>query len=335
MSQFLGGRALAPSTLLGNSSKLLKRIALYSRHVDSNSLKIYINDMDIPSVRTGVLCMCVKVENQAAQPKTFKELGIDKDLYDKTGGIRFRQHVNPLKKELQEPTGPLDWESIYDDPTKPLILDIGSGYGRFLLGFVQVEMGMNALGLEIRDPIIKRANEWSKNLGLDKRVHFVRSNATVSIKTLLETYPGPIKLVAIQFPDPHFKKRHRKRRIVQEALVKSVVDILAPQGRVLLQSDVLDVAIDMRDKFELGCDGLLQVSTQHDNDDIFFEEIESDRHDETANDGIHGGLKNNDTPLVWKNYGWLKSNPLPVRTERECLVLEQGGQIYRVMLVKT
>jgi len=30
----------------------------------------------------------------------------------------------------------------------------------------------------------------------------------------------------------------------------------------------------------------------------------------------------------------LKYNPLPVRTERECLVMEQKGSVYRILLVK-
>lgn len=304
---------LVPNTLLESGSVLFKRMRYHCPSVVTYAMN-------------GRYYVCAQVEdNQRAQPKTFKELGIDKDLYDKTGGIRFRQHVNPLKKELQDPTGPLDWNSIYEDPTKPLMLDIGSGYGRFLLGLTQVEPGRNALGLEIRDPIIKRANEWAKHLGLDSRVHFVRSNATVSIATMLETYPGPVELVTIQFPDPHFKKRHRKRRIVQDSLVKSVTDILAPQGHVLLQSDVLNVAADMRDKFEHGSGGLLEVSSSHHTPDtVFFEEEESDDDDDDEKKAA----------LTWKSHGWLRHNPLPVRTERECLVMEQGGPVYRTFLVK-
>jgi tRNA (guanine-N7-)-methyltransferase len=264
-------------------------------------------------------------EEGANRSKSFKELGIDKDLYNKTGGIRFRQHVNPLKKELQEPTKPLNWYDVYEDPTKPLMLDIGSGYGRFLLGLTQVETEKNGLGLEIRDPIIKRANEWSKHLGLHKRVHFVRSNATVSIATMLETYPGPIELVSIQFPDPHFKKKHRKRRIVQESLVRDIVRIIAPQGRILLQSDVLNVAVDMRDKFERACEGKLALSHLHDASVFYEEEEENVQEEKEEEEEMWTG--------VWKEGGWLKHNPLPVPTERECLVQEQGGSVYRIMLV--
>ena len=49
------------------------------------------------------------------------------------GGVRVRQHVNPLKKELQVPTDPPAWGEAYAQPQRPLVLDIGCGYGRFLL----------------------------------------------------------------------------------------------------------------------------------------------------------------------------------------------------------
>ena len=56
--------------------------------------------------------------------------------------------------------------------------------------------------------------------------------------------------MAIQFPDPHFKKRHHKRRVVQPALVRAVAEGLRPGARVFLQSDVREVSEDMREKFE-------------------------------------------------------------------------------------
>ena len=37
------------------------------------------------------------------------------------------------------------------------------------------------------------------------RSAFAMANATVSVDTLLATYPGRVDVVAIQFPDPHFK----------------------------------------------------------------------------------------------------------------------------------
>lgn len=52
---------------------------------------------------------------------------------------------------------------------------------------------------------------------------------------------GELALVSIQFPDPHFKKRHHKRRIVQPELVEAICRRLRPGGRVFMQSDVEEV----------------------------------------------------------------------------------------------
>jgi tRNA (guanine-N7-)-methyltransferase len=45
----------------------------------------------------------------------------------------------------------------------------------------------------------------------------------------------------VQFPDPHFKRKHRKRRVVQLQLVAALAALMRPGGRVLLQSDVEEV----------------------------------------------------------------------------------------------
>jgi len=45
----------------------------------------------------------------------------------------------------------------------------------------------------------------------------------------------------VQFPDPHWKMRNRKKRIVQPQLVEAVAKLLAAGGRVFLQSDVQEV----------------------------------------------------------------------------------------------
>lgn len=37
------------------------------------------------------------------------------------------------RQELQVPTDPPAWAEAYADPGRPLVLDIGCGYGRFLL----------------------------------------------------------------------------------------------------------------------------------------------------------------------------------------------------------
>lgn len=68
-------------------------------------------------------------------------------------GVRCRQHVNPLKKELQELIPPQDWAQIFADPQRPLVVDIGCGPGRFLLALHQRFKGHNMLGLDIKGKV--------------------------------------------------------------------------------------------------------------------------------------------------------------------------------------
>ena len=68
-------------------------------------------------------------------------------------GVRCRQHVNPLKKELQEQLPPQDWGQRFADPAHPLVIDIGCGPGRFLLALAQRLKGHNMLGLDIKEKV--------------------------------------------------------------------------------------------------------------------------------------------------------------------------------------
>lgn len=163
--------------------------------------------------------------------------------------IRVRQHVNPLSKIYQNPVQPPEWAKIYADLTQPLHLDIGCGWGRFLLKMAQHQPDWNFLGLEIREPLVEKAITFRDELGLTN-LHYIFCNANNSLSPLLETLPtGTLKRVSIQFPDPWFKHRHHKRRIVQPSLVENLATYLVPGGEVFLQSDVEEVAREMCNHF--------------------------------------------------------------------------------------
>ena len=49
------------------------------------------------------------------------------------------------------------------------------------------------------------------------------------LQGLLRSYPGPISLVAVQFPDPH-TTQHTERHVVQPALVRGLIDVMVPGG---------------------------------------------------------------------------------------------------------
>ena len=163
--------------------------------------------------------------------------------------IRVRQHVNPLSRKYQQKITAIDWEKIYAQPKQPLLLDIGCARGKFILNMAQVEPDWNFLGLEIREPLVHDANHWRDSLGLNN-LHYLFSNTNNPLRDMLSSLPkGVLQRVTIQFPDPWFKKRHAKRRMVQPQLVNEISEYLVSGGMVFLQSDIEFVTQEMCDRF--------------------------------------------------------------------------------------
>ncbi|XP_077234771.1 tRNA (guanine-N-7) methyltransferase [Tasmannia lanceolata] len=232
----------------------------------------------------------------------YADLGL-KEIVGEVGHVRIRQHVNPLTASFTTPAQVPHWNEVFKDPTLPLMLDIGSGSGRFLIWLAKrCPDSKNYLGLEIRQKLAIRAQFWVNELCL-KNIYFMFANATISFEQLVSTYPGPLTLVSILCPDPHFKKRHHKRRVLQKPLVDSIVKNLSPGGQVFVQSDVLEVALDMRKQLDAWPD--------------VFQHIDS-----------------TDPSVLCDPQGFILENPLGIRTEREIHAESEGAKIYRRMYQK-
>ena len=80
-----------------------------------------------------------------------------------------------------------------------------------------------------------------------KNLHYVHCNANVDLERVCTAVrsSGRIAVFTMQFPDPHFKKKHHKRRTLTPSLVATMARALEPGGAVFVQSDVLDMAEHM------------------------------------------------------------------------------------------
>ena len=205
-----------------------------------------------------------------------------------------RQHVNPLSRFFQQPLALPPPEQLFADAALPLHLDIGCARGRFLLALAVQQPQRNHLGVEIRRALVNAAEAERQERQLHN-LHFLFCNANVSLEAWLAQLPaGRLELVSIQFPDPWFKKKHHKRRVLQPALLLAIAAALAAGKQLFVQSDVLAVIEPMLAVIEAsGC---------------FDPSPAADAPGEA---------------------GWLPHNPLPLPTERETHVLTQGLPVYR------
>jgi tRNA (guanine-N7-)-methyltransferase len=163
--------------------------------------------------------------------------------------VRVHQHVNPLAPFYRQAPKPVNVTAVFADATKPLLLDIGCARGRFLLRMAEAQPDWNYLGVEIREPLVDEANRLADEAGLTN-VHYKFCNAMLWLDRLLENIPnGILQNVTIQFPDPWFKKKHAKRRMVNDEMVETIATHLAPNGSVFIQTDIEFLADEMFELF--------------------------------------------------------------------------------------
>ncbi len=153
----------------------------------------------------------------------------------------MRQHVNPLSKNFKniERIPPLN--EIFSDPTLNLHLDIGCASGEFLFDLALVNTSWNYLGIEIREKLVKNA----KSKALDKEIknlNFVFGNANNILNDFQSKFIiKNINSISFNFPDPWFKKRHYKRRVIQPEFVNVLSDSLQKGSIIFIKTDVEDL----------------------------------------------------------------------------------------------
>jgi tRNA (guanine-N7-)-methyltransferase len=159
--------------------------------------------------------------------------------------VRVHQHVNPLAPYYRFEPQPFEIENVFANPDLPLLLDIGCARGRFLLKMAAVESQWNFLGVEIREPLVVEANRLAKENNLTN-LRYEFCNASFALDKLLTNLPANLlQSVTIQFPDPWYKRKHAKRRMVTDDLVEVIVRHLKISGRIFVQTDVDFLAEEM------------------------------------------------------------------------------------------
>lgn len=215
---------------------------------------------------------------------------------------RARQHVNPLASKFQQKTTltPAWPRDTFHDMSRPLFLDIGCSRGGFLVDIAaQRPKDYNYLGLEIRPIVVYQAQQRVEKHNLEGHLGFVGCNANVDLERLMTLAEANDRLmvVTIQFPDPHFKARHAKRRVVRQEVVNTLAKFMPSGATVFLQSDIKSVLDDMR----------LQFRDQS----MYFEDTKDSLDD------------------------YVEDNIFNIPTEREISVLEKGLPVYRSVFKRT
>lgn len=126
---------------------------------------------------------------------------------------------------------------VWCDPAdpRPLVVEIGFQLGEFAAAFCQERPGVRYLGFEVRRKFCEEADALLVQKGI--------SNALLALVDAREmlprvVQPGSIDELLVFFPDPWWKQRHIKKRLLHPEFIADAAGWIKPGGRLLLKTDV-------------------------------------------------------------------------------------------------
>jgi len=143
---------------------------------------------------------------------------------------RTRNHVNPLA-DLQEH----NFEGFTNN--NPIMVDIGSYKGEFVESLAHMMPEYNFLACEIRKPYA----HYLRDLFVDTpHVEVFDGDSAKNFKGLVKHSQDKgvlIEYVFINFPDPWFKDKHKKRRVINQNFLKNIKTWVDPKTTFVFQTD--------------------------------------------------------------------------------------------------
>ncbi|KAF8599550.1 putative methyltransferase [Ceratobasidium sp. AG-I] len=175
---------------------------------------------------------------------------------------RQRAHANPFSDhDLQYPASPaeMDWAEHYPNHLDRHVefADIGCGFGGLLIALAPLYPETLMLGMEIRVQVTQyvadriaalrqqsievRAQPDADSVveGGYQNVSVVRANAMKFLPNFFQK--DQLSKIFFLFPDPHFKARKHKARIISPTLLAEYAYVLRPGGIVYTVTDVEDL----------------------------------------------------------------------------------------------
>jgi tRNA (guanine-N7-)-methyltransferase len=144
--------------------------------------------------------------------------------------------VAPFLIEATAPdeSAPIDWSRTFGND-RPVVIEVGSGKGLFLVNAATRHPDRNFFGIELSRKYARLAAERLASSGvLNARIR--RGDARFVLARLVPE--SSVRAVHIYFPDPWWKKRHKKRRVFTETLVSDIGRVLEPGGELHIATDV-------------------------------------------------------------------------------------------------
>jgi tRNA (guanine-N7-)-methyltransferase len=136
--------------------------------------------------------------------------------------------------ELESLVERLDLEKLFGR-NAPLHVDLGCGDGSVLCALAQRMPEKNFLGIERLVGRVRAAARKAARIG---NVRLLRMEIAYAVRYLLP--PASVETFYLFFPDPWPKRRHWRRRLVNEIFLRAISQALVSDGTLHIATDRVD-----------------------------------------------------------------------------------------------
>lgn len=144
------------------------------------------------------------------------------------------EELAPTLLTIAESPALLDWSCIFGNPG-PVEIEVGCGKGLFLLTESQARPHVNFVGIEI----VRKYQLFAATRLAKRRIGNVRLACADAREFLKASVPaGSVQAVHVYFPDPWWKRRHKKRRVFTPEFVVECQRVLCGGGSLQIATDV-------------------------------------------------------------------------------------------------
>lgn len=158
------------------------------------------------------------------------------------GQIRAIEELGPKYMVDVEDLKPLNIDEIFGRTGAPLVVEIGFGMGVSFVQMAKDAPECNFLGIEVHPPGVGSALKLIEENQLTN-VKVIKYDAFEVLSKCLQ--PESVDILQIFFPDPWPKKRHVKRRLINDSFVDLVRPLFKHGGLFRMATDWEDYAIQM------------------------------------------------------------------------------------------
>jgi len=145
-----------------------------------------------------------------------------------------RLDLRPYFQTLKDVEGPFVWSEFFGNDN-PVEVEVGTGRGLFLYNAGRRHPDINFLGFEINFKEARRAAMRAHKRKMPN-VRVIGGDAQAALAERIAD--ESVQAVHVYFPDPWWKRRHKRRRIFNETLLKNAHRILHPGGLLHAWTDV-------------------------------------------------------------------------------------------------